>query len=145
MSPREPCLTPCTPHSQSDGVSHGRVSDVCSTKPFIHSAVTQKQPELAPPRRTLNKAPGFLSHHSLPAQKSGSSSQVPCSCCVSQCPFTYLTGTTHLHALGFPRGWQFVVSCLRLPPRAQSAPQKLNYLHQMYSSTMRRDNNRKPQ
>lgn len=38
----------------------------CSIKPFIHCTVTQKQPELVPPRRTPTKEPlGFYSLKSL--------------------------------------------------------------------------------
>lgn len=45
-----------------------------------------------------------------------------------------------IHALGYPKGWQFTDTCFRLPLRVQSASQSAacqpSHLHQMYSSAL---------
>lgn len=60
------------------------------------------------------------------------------SCCISQCPLTYLVSS--LCTLCFAKDWQFMASCPSgLSPRAKyaswTAVYKLSYLHQVYCST----------
>lgn len=134
----------------------------CSTEPFIHSIVTQKQLEMVPLRRDAQQTnpwafissmsacaqalflllsslflphlcvhPPCFHHPSLLLSKR---SAIPSSCCISVS--MYLSGTTHLPALCYPKGWQFRASCLGLAPRAQSVlpSASLTALEQRYSS-----------
>lgn len=60
--------------------------------------------------------PPCFHHPSLPLSKR---SAIPSSCYVSVS--MHISGTTHLPALCYPKGWQFPASCLGLTPRAQFA------------------------
>lgn len=95
-----------------------------SIKQFIHGAVTQKQHQLVPLRRDPSKGtPRLLHPHSLSHMQILLLLMSLCSCCVSQCPFTWLAQ---------PKHWHFMASCLRFPLTApsisQSAACKLSYV-----------------
>lgn len=86
-----------------------------SLKQFIHAAVTQKQHQLVPLRRDPSKGtPRLLHSHSLSHMRISLLLMSLCSCCVSQCPFTWLAQ---------PKHWQFMASCLRFPLTAPSISQ----------------------
>lgn len=161
----EPCLSPAHPTLTVRGDFSGQsLRCLIPQNNLIHSTVAQKQPDLVPLRRILNKGTPVLLHPHSPSElKSHSSSWVLSSCCVSQTPFTWLAAlvpagcsllfkrlalhsspftllaNTRLGALCCAKGQQFTASPLEFPPRAQSASQSAtcqpSYPYQMYSST----------
>lgn len=156
-----PCLRPCSPHSLTRGDSQGRASDVHSTEQFIHSAVTQKQPQLLPPSKIPRKE--SLGFHALAVQVSSSLTFSPESSTPAVSPSIHSPGWQYRPSCPLlfkcwqftvllSRGWPaadftvFVVQMIsssrllsELPLRAKSASQpascKPSYLHQMHSST----------
>lgn len=118
-----PLLAPCTPHwhiQTKFPIAESQKS--CYIKQFIHSIVTQKEPELVPLRRYPQNPPGLLSLHRQIVQKSCSSFWVLCSSCISLHPSTWLAPPSL--CLLLTKCWQLMAICLRLPPRAQTAPLK---------------------
>lgn len=88
-----------------------------STKPFLPSTVTQKQPELFPQQRN----PSVLFPHSLSAQ--GSSLALSPEPLAPAVPLSVPPPAVPVLLVPFVvLCWQFMGSCLELPPGARPAP-----------------------
>lgn len=117
MHPQVPHLTPLTQSGQVSlldplHIPHGRVSNVSFHKAiYSWCSNTETAPAHASEKGAQQRNPQLLYPHRPSHMQTLLLLMSLRSCCVSQCPFTWLAP---------PKGWQFVASCHRLPLRAAS-------------------------